>query len=333
MSRHSRGGRGRPSLLVQPLDDRRCPSSVVAYDSATDTLTITGDATANVVKIVQDDVANQILVQHDGVDEVFASSVVGNIVVDLKEGRDSFTFTFQEGTNFLRARTLDVVTGTGRDTVMFDLAGNSNHWAILKEDLSINLNTGAGADKVQINTPPVEIANKLAFTGHLGAGADRFDAIAFGGVGANGSLVLDVRGEAGADAMTYFGTYNPQQPAAGITVGNQALMSVLYDGGIGKDRLDVNYVGEVDGLCSFYLHGDLTNLGGPERDRVSVHTRTNAGSTGDFYGYALGGDGNDILRLLAEGDVPNGSQLHADGGAGKDECVNTYNVDVQGCES
>ena len=38
-------------------------------------------------------------------------------------------------------------------------------------------------------------------------------------------------------------------------------------------------------------------------------------------------------QLLAEGQLPAGSTLIADGGNGFDRCVNTFNVQVQTCEA
>jgi hypothetical protein len=328
----SKNGRNRPDLQVEALEDRWCPSTVAMLDNATQTLTITGDQAADKVQLVHDDNANEIHVLHDGVDETFVSSNVQTIVVNLKGGNDSFTQTLKEGTNFFRGKTLDVRMGVGADKVAFALAGDANHWAILKENLTIDLRTGRGADKVQIDLPTIEIANELRLTALLGGGADRFDAIAYGEVGATGGLFLDTRGEAGTDVLNYYGTYNPNDPAAGIKVADQAGLSVLFDGGAGADRLSATYIGEVDGLCSFYLHGDLHNAGGPDRDRVVVHMSTKPDSTGDLYGYSLGGRGNDLLQLLAEGQIPSDFILTADGGKGFDQCVSTFNVLVQNCE-
>src|SRR5262245_39758516 len=132
MSRKSTTGQV-PGLHIETLEGRDCPSTTVLFDNAAHPLTITGHNKANVDKVVHNDNANEVHVLHDGQDEVFSSSAIDKIVVDLKGGNDSFTQTLQEGTNFFRGKSLDVNTGAGRDKVLIDLAGNANHWAILKE--------------------------------------------------------------------------------------------------------------------------------------------------------------------------------------------------------
>jgi hypothetical protein len=333
MRRMSQKNRNRTHLGVEALEERWCPSTTVVFDNNTDTLTITGDAAANKVTLRQDDVANQLHVLHDGIDETFSSSAVSKVVVDLKAGNDSFTHTLQEGTNLSYPRTLQISTGAGADKVMFDYAGNINHWTIAKQDTEIALRTGGGADTVKINVPTVEIANLLRLQALLGAGDDVFEAIGYGDVGADGFLNLDIRGKAGNDVLTYHGAYDALGAQFGLKVGDQAGLSVLFDGGAGLDKIKATYLGEVDGLCSFYLHGDLQKAGGQDRDRVSARLTAQPDSVGSLYGYTLGGRGQDALKLIVETDMPLAGVLSADGGNGVDTCISTANVTVANCET
>lgn len=331
MFRNSPQARNKTLLRVESLEERRCLSADAVLDAGV--LTITGDGGADDVRIVHDDSANQIQVIHDGVTDTFSSSAVGKIVVNLRGGDDRLTEELEQGTNFFRAKDVNVNMGRGDDTILFDFAGDATFWATLKEDLEIETRTGGGDDAVQINVPAIEIANALDFNAHLGKGDDRFDAISYGRIGTQGRLTLDVWGEAGVDELAYFGTYDPAAPANGIQVADLATMSVYFDGGAGKDQLNATYSGEVDGLAGFYLHGDQNNAGGAERDRVTLHTITKAGSTGTLAGNVLGGAGDDVLRLLAEGTIPPGSDLHVDGGEGFDKAVTTANVSLTSVEA
>jgi hypothetical protein len=324
MLRNSPIARNRTLLRLECLEERRCLSAVAGLDAGT--LTITGDGGADDVRIVHNDTANQIQVIHDGVTDTFTSSAVNQIVVNLRGGDDVLTEELEQGTNFFRAKDVSVNLGRGDDTLMFDLAGDASFWATLKEDLEIDARTGGGDDAVQINVPAIEIANHLDMNAHLGKGDDRFDAISYGRIGAQGRVTLDVWGEAGQDELFYYGTYDPNAPANGIVVVDQATLGVYFDGGAGKDKLGATYSGKVDGMVSFFLHGDQNDAGGAERDRVTLHTNTSAGSTGTLSGNVLGGQGDDRLELLAEGTVPADSTLVADGGQGFDKAVTTFNV-------
>jgi hypothetical protein len=331
MYRKSKSDRPRTNLCLETMENRECPATLVAYDAATDTLTITGDNTANVVTLLHDDSANRVHVLHDGIDEEFFSSDVKVVKVDLKGGRDTFTQTLAAGSDFSFLKSLSIQTGAGPDKVLFDLVGNASDWADLKENLTIFLETGDGSDEVQLNIPYVEIANFLDFRANLGNGADKFNAISFGSVGIDASAKIDVRGGNGNDTLTYFGTYNAQAPGAGLKVGDLGSFSVLFDGGNGADRLNATYAGEVDGDCTIYLNGDLGDVGA-QRDWIDIHMYTSAASTGKLTVFAVGQRGNDVMRVLAEGYVPGGSQLLADGGLGKDQCISTFNVSLDGIE-
>jgi hypothetical protein len=329
MYRTSYANRTRQRLHLEAFEDRRCLSAVVAFDAATATLSITGDNLADNVKVVHDASANQLHVIHDGQDQIFTGSDVDKIVVDLKGGNDTFTETLATGTNFSHATDVRIDMGNGRDTVDVALAGDASHWATLKENLYLKMYTGNGNDQIHVALPYVEIGNNLTMVAYLGAGADQFDAVSVGGVGTQAVASLNVFGEAGNDTLNYFGVYDPQSPAAGIKVADQGLLSVYFNGGAGQDKLGVDYAGKVDGTASFLLIG---GDGGVQRDRVSIHTFTQPASNGTLSALADGGKGNDILRVIAEGSLPAMANITANGGDGKDECVNTYSVLVQNCE-
>src|SRR5262245_11108620 len=105
-----RVGAFRPRLEV--LGDRLCPSCTVTASGGT--LTIIGDSGPNMVTVRDNNEADTLEVVCDGTTKPFGpADQIQKIEVDLKGGTDTFRYQLAGGSDFIRARDVTVLLGSG----------------------------------------------------------------------------------------------------------------------------------------------------------------------------------------------------------------------------
>jgi hypothetical protein len=298
---------------VEALENRWCPSTTAALADGGHTLVLSGDATANVIALVQDDAADTLTVTYDGSAAVFASSQITKIRTDLKGGADELKYDTAGDT--LYDKTLRFGLGTGADRVDIDFAyyGQTVEPVSIFNDFDIKVWGNGGDDRVFAYFGST-FGSKINFAAVMGAGDD-VGAVSFyhANAGAFSDLKVVLDGNAGDD--TFYLT-------AGDATGSGGDVSVGILSG-----LDVTMRGQAgaDGLLSIYrgtLFGDVhvRQYGGGGADKVANTAWLNAGSNGTFDGVSSGGDGADQMSFVVI-DNANGAALIdalCDGGAGGD---------------
>src|SRR5689334_12287404 len=94
--------------LLESLESRWCPAVMFRGD-----LTITGGGQTDQVKIIQDDAHDQLRVEHNGRVDVFTSSAIRTIHIDLGGGNDQLQYVL--ASDATAAKLIDVRLGAGND--------------------------------------------------------------------------------------------------------------------------------------------------------------------------------------------------------------------------
>ena len=314
---------------VETLDNRWCPSCLVSTLDGGATLRIEGDKHANVVAIKQDDGASDLEVKCDGVKKNFDSSVITKIVVDLKGGKDQFTFNVAEDT-FKYAKTIQVHLGQGNDQALFDTSSDANapgKFSTIKADLNVQVFGNQGNDVVKADFGSVDSAN-VSFLAQLGQGRDKFFGRFLGDLKGTAHVGLDVRGGSDNDQVSVLAKDDLPNALPGIDIDAGASLAVNLKGGAGTDVASFTYDGVLDG------HLNLTNDGNGGKDKVSADITLEAGSDGFLDAAVRGRQDNDKLTFLLTDNsagTAHITQALLDGGPGHDTCVATPNVTVKHC--
>lgn len=325
----------KPSM--EGLEARWCPSATVGLQNGI--LTITGDDNANIVQIVQNDNQNKLTVIADGVQTDFASDQVLKVVANLKGGDDLLTYQLGGGSDFKKAKDIQIDLGAGNDRANLDFASNgAGGQAEIEKNLNINVLGQAGNDQLDAFFGKVEnVAVNL--TGNMGFGDDKFFAELKGDLDFAAKVKIDMEDVnnvvlpiGGLNRVVLLGG-NDQfrvKADADVDIDDNAALDVTLKGFDGIDNLSVTTRGEVDGQLKVLLDGED---GG---DLVLADITLDAGSDGTVDAKVLGGNDNDIVALRII-DNSNGQaslvQALLDGGAGdNDGCVKTANVLDINCE-
>jgi hypothetical protein len=205
---------------LEGLEDRCVPSCTVVESNGV--LTITGSQKADVIEIEDD--GTELTITCDG-EPVEHSGEATEVVLNLRAGNDTVTYTLTGELAALAARVIEVNLGNGHDTFEGTLeaglaAGASLELTVLGQNGKDTL--GVSADAPANIAADAEVAVVLSG----GNGKDTVDA-AFGGL-LEGDFSLSASGGNGKDAIAADLTFD-----AGSTGGVDA--EVL--GGNGKDDL------------------------------------------------------------------------------------------------
>ncbi len=289
-SRASTGGRpatAKPGL--QALEDRSCPA--VGLSLVGGTLSITGDANPNMVRVVQDDAAG--IVRVDWYDApgsplrtaVLPAAAVTNVDVNLADGDDSFTYAL--ASDMTRAKTVSVLLGTGNDQGIFDFGRYKSH-AVLA-DLSLTVRGENGNDSVRADFGDMGAVH-LDF---LGAMSDGYDTCAVYQWGMLRGSAVQVRMSGGNqdDVLSYYDD-NGSWPSSGLYVG--------MNGDNGNDRMSLFFDDIMTGHYFFALGGGSGN----DTILADIYNRAPAPGAplGDVSVELHGHDGADSMRLHLQDD-------------------------------
>jgi hypothetical protein len=308
------------------------------------TLVIRGDAAANVVSITQNDPANTLTIVADGVTQVFDSTQITRLDVDLKAGDDHFFWDLATGKDFFRSKEASILLGDGTDEAWLDFRGGGiGGTSRLFGNLNVTVNGGLGDDDLVAHFNGKD-GGLLKLTAVMYAGDDNAFTNLWGDVTGGANVTFDLRGGAGVDTLHSWNTFDNRASSwVSIDVALGSAVTILMDGGVGDDTVSVDHFsGAIDGRLTIDLHGGLGN------DQVRADVLLTDG-TGTLDAKVQGDAGDDHLSFALTDDsdlwitLPGRGPIHIigvrivsalmDGGADFDH--NDYatpNVTVVSCE-
>lgn len=313
-----------PLCALEALEDRNLMAVAVQLVDRGSTLRLTGDTSAEWISIHQDDALNTLSVQWGVINptantvpppiQEFTSSSIKRIVVNTRGGNDNVTYAV-DGLNYSFAKSINIDTGAGNDTVMIDMGGQ------LYVPLAID--GGDSVDGIMPEPPynwptptPLEIQTNLNVSVQAGNGNDSVDAIfghvrkgmsyrSVGGTGndslstslagvvsAGRSVVISQDGGVGNDHFSF------HQHAQSIETG--ARLSVVQRGGAGNDQIDLQSFGWIQGTLLVNQVGNIGN------DKLSTIVNASWPSTGTVRVRVQGETSNDqmVVGIKRDEDIP-----------------------------
>jgi hypothetical protein len=314
---------------MESLEDRWCPSCTVTTADGGHTLIITGDNGANMVVIEQNDTSNKLTVVCDGgAPQVFSSTSITKIKVDLQGGADQLWYGLASASNFKYAKSADLKTGAGDDTVTIDMWQGINQPCNISSNLSIQVDAGADHDEVDADFGRKR-GGVLLFQANANTGDDLVQARMWGDITTKAKVTFDLQGGIGDDTVGTWNTYDNHVPGYGsIDVHKDSQFTIYLKGGAGADKLFLTCAGELDGKLNILLDG------GAGDDLVSATQNNNngiylmPGSTGSLKATFMGGSENDEIEFEVWDKSGGAALVNAlsDGGDGYDHSTHTTNV-------
>jgi hypothetical protein len=186
----------------------------------------------------------------------------------------------------------------------------------------INILTSSGNDRVTYLQQGSRRRNMTVSTA-LGSGRDSFFADVLGNVNSGRALEILVADSSASDTDVI-----EVQAASDVDVGSGGVFRVDLRAGGGRDRVDFNYRGELDGALSVVLDGGSGDDGVSTLFTRAV-VRADPGSRGALVpSVALGGPGRDAVLFLVVSSPGDPLAVFAtlDGGPGFDFGTHTSNV-------
>jgi hypothetical protein len=249
-------------------------------------LSITGDANANQVTVSQDDALNRIVVSVRDTPtsalrtSTFAASAVSKVSANLWGGDDRLTWN--AASDSTRARTMEVLMGTGKDQATFDFGKSSLR--TLSGNLDLKLWSGGGDDIVRADFGHLQ-AQTLAVQVDLSDGVDQAYANVWGVLrGTKAKFSMD--GGNQNDTLRF-------SHDSGSWAGSA--LTVNVHGGAGDDDINVFYDDIISGAYRFVLVGD----GGNDTVTANIWNRYSppGPALGSLYVQIYGKEGADKLGL------------------------------------
>jgi len=332
--RHSRV---RPGL--EALEDRWCPTSVHLSGS---TLEIDGNSQANRVSIWQNDALNLIRVQYDsnGTTQTasYSSSQVSRIEIELEGGNDRLTYEL--GSNFTRAKEMEVDLGRGNDFASFNmgqvlmdtnglpvLTAGRTQGGIIQARLEIDVEAGSDRDVVLVDIGTINSAS-VTVEVDMDGGNDELYAGLWGDLLGTASASYDLDGNDSNDIVRFAGRRDMLNHEYDVDIGVNATLTVEMDGGGGSDLVRANMINEVKGRLNLLIEGGSGNDRGTAADGnpmgASASVRLLAGSTGFLHARVKGNDGNDAMGFELINDSGGAAVILSallDGGRGTDNLL------------
>jgi len=289
---------------LEALEDRNCPSFIGVRGN---TLWIIGDPTADTISIM-DNGNGMVTGTLNGLS--VTGTTISHIVVHSREGDDTLTYMLLNP--LISPLHLQVDMGSGMDSATLDFSPG-----LMSSRLKVDFN-GSRGDETLITRFGNITNSKVNFRADLGKGADVFDSTLMGNILDSSAVRFLVNGNKGDDTFGFH--------AANTMIDATSKLDLNLHGGTGKDTINVDYAGQVNGKLR------LSAWGGPGNDTIDASVTLNSGSTGAFQGRMWGGPGHDDLTF----DVFDNSggmafvDAFVNGGAGHDNIMNTPNVRVVG---
>jgi hypothetical protein len=233
-TRKSTASRSKPRRPgVEALESRWCPAVNVTLTGAT--LKITGDESANQVRILHDDAHNRIQIG-DGVSAwTFDSSKVSTITADLKGSDD--LLSYRTLSDLGRNTTLQINLGSGNDALEMEVGNVAGARLTCQADLGL----GDDAANVQVKGVLRGSAN-ASFQVNGAAGNDRLVFLADNGQHAGATLKADYDGGDGSD--------NIQMTFDDVVTGK---VQLLAHGGKGDDAVQIDAHARAGSTGSLYV--------------------------------------------------------------------------------
>jgi hypothetical protein len=319
----------RTRLALESLENRWTPSCAIFTANAGKTLVIVGDNAANDVTLIQNDNANTLTAVCDGgAPQVFTSTAITKIRVDLQDGHDDLWYGLASGVNFKFAKQADLKLGAGDDTVTIDMWQGIGVPSFISSNLNIALDAGIDNDEVDADFGGKR-GGILTFQANMNTGDDVCRARMWGDLGAGAIVLFDLHGGGGNDTLGSWNTYDNAVPGYNsIDVPAGCEFTIGLKGGAGQDDLFLTYSGKVAGRLNIVLDGgeDSDHLSASKSKGSGIYLQP--GSTGVLDALFLGGGGNDPIEMEVY-DSSGGLALAdalADGGTGNDHLKRTANV-------
>jgi hypothetical protein len=332
------------SLSLENLEPRDCPTVSINLLNDGHTLSISGNSADDLVQITQDDVLDRIAIAYSDSaaagnstlsTKEFKSSKINNIVINLGSGNNTLSYNLEFGADYLFAKRFTILSGAGNDVVSFDLAnsftyadgggnsilpGDPTPTAHLNANLVLTVNTGWGADIVNVNLGQVNPQMRVAINSNLGWGNDEFRANLMGAIAKNAKV--SVRADGGMGADSFFA--NLQSDLA-----QSALVDLAFHGGHGNDTTEITHYGLLDGRLNVRAWGGFGN------DNITLYSQSRTGSAGQVSALINGESGNDsvtfnVWTLLGPGPQVVNTLLA--GAAGQDTLRSNRDVSATGFE-
>ncbi|MFM9966444.1 MAG: hypothetical protein ACKV2Q_35150 [Planctomycetaceae bacterium] len=284
--------RGRQSVPVEALEDRKYLSANVMLLDQGHTLRIVGDSGDNHIVVQQ--TAQGVQVTADA-QPTLRFTGIDLIVIETGDGNDNVTVI--SGFNPqpdppgapLSSFELKVQLGTGRDQFLADIL-------YPPDPCLIAVDSGVGDDLVTLNAQLDNNSGGLNFTSELGEGNDRF----------NGNVAWP------SDPPT------AEDFAEGAFPPDPCHIAVIGGGGADKINALIGLLSNAAPAGDIHAELSLSLDGGDGNDAVTSTLRNlnlNGGATIDLQG----GTGNDIVKQVFDMVAVNaGLDLTADGGRGDD---------------
>lgn len=279
---------------MECLEDRQCLSTMLEVTQQGHNLRVTGNDEWNVVQIVQDDAHDRLTIiygqlPHNATQaalvvntQVYRSSSINKITVDLGLGDDNVEYTLAPNSDLLYAKDLTISTGAGNDCVTIDTTNpmydsssasliempsirasqgvmtadgewlvldalqsasiSSTYNPVMRAALNVTVNTGTGNDLACVSLGSVREGLKVGFSFDLDDGQDQFWLCNYGTIAKNATVNLTVNGGADKDAIC-LGSY-------GNVVGT---LNLNAKGGTGDDSFFSDLQGVNDGKTSLSI--------------------------------------------------------------------------------
>jgi hypothetical protein len=318
----SQNGRHRPHLRVEALEDRWCPSVTLATDNGT--LFITGDETANEVRITQTD-SSLFTLKVESLNGQFAtrffnSSEIKKIVAVFGAGEDKFQYVLPEGKNLEHGKRVVLRLGQGDDVASLflggdqTLAGNTS-MEFIQADLKVDIYGGQGNDYIEGDLAAIQ-GSQLLLNAWLGKGDDYLEMDLEGDVSNGAEVRVDVRGGGGGDTLQYYADYDfNHKYYDDISISADSVVDVKLRGENGPDYLFAKYGGYLNGSLKLRAKGHA----GVDQMNLDLYVAPSSIGALDAIARASGGDDH----LLAFDVSDNSGQLAfyraiLDGGLGED---------------
>jgi hypothetical protein len=317
---------------LEGLEDRWCPS-VTASVTGGHILTLTGDNSANDIRINDDGSDGLTLRVNGGPTQTFSG--IDTLNISAGNGNDGVFYTVRG--DLVQNRAVNVNLGDGNSRFDFRTTPGSGviGQGIDPLRLDVNVHGGKGNDWVSGNLGDVFNA-QVTVRAYLGNGNNNFNYYLTGDLTDGGQSANGQSGGPGASAVRHTsvsvlavggsGTNSLAVDAENVSVGAGTLLQTDLRANGGHDLLSTKYSSWVDGKLS------EREYGGPGNSRMYDKMDVWANSSGVVDTVVRGATGNDTITLDAQNGAAGSLVTYhtvADGGSGHSLIQSTNDVSVK----
>jgi hypothetical protein len=298
-------------------------------------LSVKGDDSANIVRIVQDDKNDSLQVYDDAtLIGSYSSFKIKKIFVDMQDGNDFLSYTAPNGADYLDyEKQVKIDLGNGDDECWIDLRGGGiGGHIILRAKLDFQVKAGDGNDQLYTHFNEKQ-GSSLNLKADMGNGDDTFFGGLWGDVNGGAKVKLDVRGNKGYDDMSFWNTFdNRAYSYSSIDIASDSSVEIDMDGGDQDDpHVGVTQSGQIKGKYKLKIDTGTGN------DAGGAYINLTPYSSGNVQAEVKGQGGNDDLSLEIDDNSGGWMQFGylkgtLNGSGGTDTCTATPNVTKLSCE-